>query len=220
GGRGLVGGRYSGTHTREQQVGGVVPRLVAELEKRFDATAAAKSATGIWPLPAYEPRLRLWPAEVSTDEQGVSLVMGATAGAIFPGKPQKVRALAPLGPTAAAVPQSAKLRVALAPEILGPLSEIMVEANVARVPLADVPSQAMAKLADPMVLSEAIPDLKRYGSQLDVFSELVLTGPINIVEGPAFDARQAKILISYRTDLNGAPYKPCVELDVSLHHAF
>jgi poly(3-hydroxybutyrate) depolymerase len=217
---GLVSGLYSRKHTMEQQVASVVPRLVAELEKRFDPTAAAKSATGIWPLPAYEPRLRLWPAEVNTDDKGVSLVLGATAGAIFPGKPQKVRLVPPLGPTTAAMPHSTKLRVALAPEVLGPLTEMMVEADVARVPLADVPSQAMAKLADPMVLAEAIPDLKRYGSQLDVFSELVLTGPINVVEGPAFDARQARILISYRTDLNGAPYKPCVELDVSLHQAF
>src|SRR5262249_15077805 len=153
---GLVSGLYSRKHTMEQQVGNVVPRLVAELEKRFDVSAAAKSATGIWPLPAYEPRLRLWPAEVTTDEQGVSLVMGATAAAIFPGRPQQVRVVAPLGPTAAAVPQTTKLRVALAPEMLGPLSEMMVEANVARVPLADVTSQAMAKLADPMVLAEPI----------------------------------------------------------------
>src|SRR5262245_44314372 len=138
---GLVSGLYSRKHTMEQQVGSVVPRLVAELEKRFDATSAAKSATGIWPLPAYEPRLKLWPAEVSTDEQGVSLVMGATAGAIFPGRPQQLRAVAPMGPAAAAVPQTTKLRVALAPEILGPLSQMMVEANVARVPLADVPSE-------------------------------------------------------------------------------
>src|SRR5262249_56209712 len=124
GGRGLVGGRYSGTHTREQQVGGVVPRLVAELEKRFDATSAAKSATGIWPLPAYEPRLKLWPAEVSTDEQGVSLVMGATAAAIFPGKAQKVRALSPLGPMAAAIPHSPKLRAPLPPDVLLPLPQL------------------------------------------------------------------------------------------------
>ena len=31
----------------------------------------------------------------------------------------------------------------------------------------------MAKLADPAVLAEAIPDLKRHGSQLEIFSELV-----------------------------------------------
>jgi poly(3-hydroxybutyrate) depolymerase len=217
---GLVSGLYSRKHTMEQQVAGVVPQLVAELEKKFDAAAAAKSATSIWPLPAYQPRLRLWPAEVSTDDNGVSLVMGATAAAIDPNKPARpVRAAAAAGSPAAAVPQSTKLLVGLAPQMLAPLSEMLVEADVARVPLADVPQPALARLADPAVIAEAIPDLKRYGSQLDIFSELVLTGPINVVDGPAFDARQAKVLISMRTD-NTAAYKPCVELDVTVRQLF
>jgi hypothetical protein len=101
---GLVSGLYGKKHTMEQQVAGVVPRLIAELEKRFDAAGAAKSATGIWPIPAYQPRVKLWPAEVSTDEQGVSLVLGATAAAIFSNKaPPKPRAPAP-NPAAASTP--------------------------------------------------------------------------------------------------------------------
>ncbi|MGE5191023.1 MAG: alpha/beta hydrolase-fold protein [Deltaproteobacteria bacterium] len=217
---GLVSGLYSRKYTMEQKVAGVIPRLIAELEKKVDVGAAARSATGIWPLPAYQPRLRFWPAEVSTDEQGVTLVLGATAAAINPSKPpRQVRAVPPLGLPASAIPQSTKLLVGLAPQMLAPLSEMLVEADVGRVPLADVPSNAMAKLADPAVVAEAIPDLKRYGSQLDIFSELVLTGPINVVDGPAFDARQAKILISMRTEKSAA-YKPCVDLDVTLRQLF
>jgi len=146
--------------------------------------------------------------------------MGATAAAINPNKPAKpVRAVAPAGSPAAAVPQSTKLLVGLAPQMLAPLSEMMVEADVARVPLADVSNPGLTRLADPAVIAESIPDLKRYGSQLDIFSELVLTGPINVVEGPAFEARQAKVLISMRTEKNAA-YKPCVELDVTVRQLF
>ena len=217
---GLVSGLYSRKHTMEQQVAGVIPRLIAELEKKFDAASAAKSATGIWPLPAYQPRLRLWPAEVSTDENGVTLVLGATAAAVDPNRPARpVRAVPPAGSPAAAVSQSTKLLVGLAPDMLAPLSEMLVDADLARVPLADVPNPGLAKLADPAVIAEAIPDLKRYGSQLDIFSELVLTGPIKVVDGPAFEARQAKVLISMRTDKTAA-YKPCVELDVTLRQLF
>src|SRR5206468_8164534 len=134
---GLVSGLYGRKHTMEQQVAGVVPRLIAELEKRFDISAMGTSATGVWPLPVYQPRLKLWPAEVSTDEKGVSLVLGATAAAVDPYKqPQKVRAVSALGPAVAAVPQSTKLQVGLAPEILGPLSEMLVESDVGRVHVA------------------------------------------------------------------------------------
>lgn len=222
---GLVSGLYGRKATLEQQVAGVIPRLIAELEKKFDATGAGKSATGAWPLPVYQPRLRLWPAEVSTDEQGVSLVLGATAAAIDPLKPPaKVRSVPPLGTPVAAVPQSTKLQVGIAPQMMGSLTEMLVDADVGRVHVADTPSKAMAKLADPGVMAEAIPDLKRYGSQLVVWTELVLAGPVNVLEtsekNPAIEARQLKILVSIKTGSNETAFKPCVELDLTLQQSF
>ena len=222
---GLVSGLYGKKQTLEQQVVSVIPHLIAEFEKKFDATAASKSATGVWPLPVYEPRVKLWPAEVSTDEQGVSLVLGATAAAVDPFKPpQRVRQVQPLGPGVSAVPQSTKLQVALAPEVLGPLSEMLVDADVARVHVADTPSKTMAKLSDPTLMAEAIPDLKRYGSSLDVWTEMVLTGPINVVEGadkhPMLEARQIKLAVSIKTDPEGHQYRPCAEFDLTLRHSF
>ncbi len=222
---GLVSGLYGRKATLEEKVAGVVPRLIVELEKKFDAAAAGKSATSVWPLPVYQPRLRLWPAEVSTDEQGVSLVLGATAAAIDPLKPQaKVRSVPPLGLPVAAVPLSTKLQVGLAPQMMGPLTEMLVESDVGRIHVADIPSKSMAKLADAETMAEAIPDLKRYGSQLEVWTELVMTGPINVVETsekhPALDTKQLKILVSIKADPNDAAFKPCVEMDVSLQQSF
>jgi poly(3-hydroxybutyrate) depolymerase len=222
---GLVSGLYGKKHTLEQQVVGVIPHLIAELEKKFDATAAGKTATGVWPLPVYQPHMKLWPAEVSTDEQGVSLVLGATAAAVDPFKPpQRVRQVQPLGPGVAAMPQSTKLQVALAPEVMGPLTEMLVDADVARVHVADTPSKTLAKLSDPAVMADAIPDLKRYGSQLDVSTEIVLTGPINVVEGddkhPQLEATQIKLVVSIKTDPASQAYKPCAEFDLTLRHSF
>ena len=222
---GLVSGLYGKKHTLEQQVAGVIPRLIAELEKKFDATAAGKTVTGVWPLPVYQPQLKLWPAEVTTDEQGVSLVLGATAAAVDPLKPpQRVRLVQPIGPGVAALPQLRKLEVGIAPEVLGPLTEMLVDADVARVNVADTPSKTLAKLGDPIVMSEAIPDLKRYGSQLQVWSELVLTGPINVVEGsdkhPVLEATQVKLAVSIKTDPASQAYRPCAEFDLTLRHSF
>jgi len=222
---GLVSGLYGRKATLEEKVAGVIPRLISELEKKFDAAAAGKSATSVWPLPVYQPRLRLWPAEVSTDENGVSLVLGATAAAIDPVKPpSKVRSVPPLGSPVAAIPQSTKLQVGLAPQMMGSLTQLLVDADVGRIHVADTPSKAMAKLADPVTMAEAIPDLKRYGSQLEVWSELVLAGPVNVVETsakyPALEARHLKVLVSIKTDANDAGFKPCVELDVTLQQSF
>lgn len=184
---GLVNGIYGKKYTIEREVAAVVPKLIAQMEQKLDITQFNKSAVGgIWPLPVYQPRLRVWPAEVSTDDKGVSLVLGVTAAAVDPAHPPKqVRVVPPVGPSAAQVPLTTTLQIGLAPQALAPLSELLVEADVARIHVADTPSRALGQLADSKVLVEAIPDLKRYGENLQVYSELVLAGPINIVDMPA-----------------------------------
>jgi predicted esterase len=222
---GLVSGLYGKKGTIEQQVGSVVPNLIAELEKRFDAAAAGKSVTGVWPLPVYNPRLKVWPAEVSTDESGVSLVLGMTAASIDPARPpQKVRSTRPLGLTLNAIPPSKKLHVGIDPELLGPLSEMLVEADVARINVADTPSPELAKLGDVAVLAEVIPDLSRFGGQAEVSSEIVLAGPINVAEigdqSPRLDAPQIKLLVSIKADRSSTGWKPYVQFDVTLRQSF
>ncbi|MBI3866572.1 MAG: hypothetical protein HY290_32220 [Planctomycetia bacterium] len=222
---GLVSGLYGRKAMIEQKVQGIVPNLIAELEKKIDAALANKSVTGIWPLPVYQPQLKVWPAEVSTDEQGVSLVMGATASAVDPGKPPKaVRTVPPLGIGVDAVPQSKKLQVGLATGMIGPLTELVVAADVFRIHVADTPSPVLAKLADPAVLVDIIPDLKRFGNQAQVWTELSLAGPINVVEAanknPALEATQMKLKISFKADAASAEWKPYAEFDVSLRQSF
>lgn len=232
--RGLVSGLYGKKATLEQQVAGVIPRLIAELEQRFDANSlgsalgsenSAGTTLGIWPLPVYKPRLKFWPMEASTDEQGVTLVMGATAAAIDTAHaPAKLR-IAPLPSIgAAAFSQSAKLQVGFAPQMLAPLSELMVEADVARIHVADTPSKAMAQLADATLMSEAIPDLKQYGDQLQVWTELALTGPISVIDQtggrPALDASQVKLVVSIKSGPAEVAFRPCVEFVVKVRQPF
>lgn len=222
---GLVSGLYGRKGVIEQKVGSVVPGLIAELEKRFDAAAAGKSVTGVWPIPVYRPRLKVWPAEVSTDDAGVSLVLGMTAAAVDPAKPPKTVQMArPLGLTVDAIPTVTKLRVGLAPDMLAPLSEMIVEANVARINVADTPSPELAKLGDAAVLAEAVPDLKRFGDQAQISTELVLTGPITVGDvpghSPQLAAPQLKLLVTFKADRSSSEWKPYAEFDVSLRQSF
>jgi hypothetical protein len=182
----------------------------------------------LWPLPVYQPRLRLWPSEISTDDKGVSLVLGVTAAAVDPAKPPKQVRVAPVaGPSVADVPRTTKLQVGVAPQMLAPLTEMLVDADVARIHMADTPSQSMARLAETATIVEIIPELKRFGDRLEVSSELVLAGPINFIDLPAsgegdrkprlaIDVPRAKVLVSIKTDPATEKWTPCAEFDVSL----
>ncbi|HEY3964534.1 MAG TPA: alpha/beta hydrolase-fold protein [Planctomycetaceae bacterium] len=222
---GLVSGLYGKKGMIEQKVEGIVPQLIAELEKKVDEALATKSMAGAWPLPVYQPQLRVWPGEVSTDEQGVSLVMGATAAAVDPAKPPKtVRTTDPLGPSIANVPQSKKLQVGIVPGMITPLSEMAVEADVFRIHVADTPSPVLAKLADAAVLAEAVPDLTRFGGQAQIWTELALTGPIGVVEvpgkSPSLETKDLKLKVSFKADAASTGWKPYAEFDVSLRQSF
>lgn len=208
---GLVNGIYSRKATIEQQVASVVPSLIAQMEEKLDVTHMAQGVGSIWPLPVYQPRLRLWPSEVSTDENGISLLLGVTAAAVNPGQtPRKVQSVQAGNLSLASIPHSTNLRVGLTPEVLGPLTELLVDADVARIHVADTPSKSMARLADPAVISDVIPDLKRYGDRLQTYTELVLAGPVNVIEAPAGRGATASVT-------GGAGDKPAqVEL-VSAH---
>ncbi|HEY2250489.1 MAG TPA: alpha/beta hydrolase-fold protein, partial [Planctomycetaceae bacterium] len=222
---GLVSGLYGKKGVIEQKVGSVVPGLIVELEKRFDAAAAGKSVTGVWPLPVYRPRMKVWPAEVSTDDAGVSLVLGMTASAVDPSKPPKTVQMArPLGLTVDAIPTVTNLRVGLAPDMLEPLSEMIVEAGVARINVADTPSPELAKLGEAAVLAEAVPDLKRFGDQALISTELVLAGPISVGDvpghSPQLAAPQLKLLVTFKADRSSSEWKPYAEFDISLRQSF
>jgi poly(3-hydroxybutyrate) depolymerase len=222
---GLVSGLYGRKGMIEQKVQGIVPNLIAELEKKVDQELAAKSVGGAWPLPVYQPQLRVWPVEVSTDEQGVSLVMGATAGAVDPTKPPKtIRTVDLHGPSVGSLPQSTKLQVGLVPGMIAPLSELAVEADVFRIHVADTPSPVLAKLADIAVLSDAIPDLKRFGDQGQIWTELAVTGPISVDEGagknPALETKSLKFKVSFKANAASSEWRPYAEFDVSLRQSF
>jgi len=222
--KGLVEGLYGKKSSLEEQVSSLIPQLITQLEKQIeDAASGTTSIAGS--LPVYQPRLRLWPEEVRTDAEGVSLVMGATAAALDPfNPPRRVEKSAPLGRPVGKLPKITKLQVAVAPDALGPLSELLVDADIAHVHVADTPSKTLAKLADPEVMAQVFPDLKRYGKDLEIWSEIVLLGPINVVDGPegkpCIDASQVKFVVSIKTESAQKKFKPLAEFDMVMKQSF
>lgn len=185
---GLVSGLYGSKSRIEQQVGSVVPGLLSQLESKLDLSKANDLVAGLWPLPVYQPRIVAWPSEVSTDANGVSVVLGITAAQIDPKKHRRWTATAPIGPAAKDVPQTTNLQVGVAPELLGPLTDLLIEADLAHIHVLDAPAKSLAKFVDPAVMTELIPDLKRHGDKLELWSELVLVEPLKVVNASQSDA--------------------------------
>lgn len=178
---GLVNGLYGSKWRIENEVKAVVPKLIETLEKRLaDLGEASEIAGKFWPLPVYKPRLRFFPQEISTDENGVTVVMGLSSAAIDSRKAPKQPAVINLKvdlPTDLSTVKN--LQVGLVPDMLEPLTKLLVESDVARVHVLDIPENTFAKFADKALLTEAIPELKRH-AEADIWSELALVSGISV----------------------------------------
>ncbi len=178
---GLVSGLYGSKARIESEVLGAVPTLLDTVEKKLAEFGEANDfAARFWPLPVYRPRVKLWPQAVSTDENGVTVTMGLTAAAIDSRKAPKKPLLIELKPDPLTdLPNEKSLQVGLTPDLLEPLTELLIQADVARVPVLDIPENTFAKFADKEVLSKAIPELKRH-TDAAIWSELSLASPLQV----------------------------------------
>ncbi|MDF1743156.1 MAG: alpha/beta hydrolase-fold protein [Gimesia sp.] len=178
---GLVDGIYGSKGRIEDEVKAIVPGLVDELEKQLNFDEASQVVDAIWPLPVYHPRMRLTPSQVLTDKKGISLSFGLTVAALDSTKPKaEVKRLSTVGRSVEKIPQVTELQIGVAPGMLKPLTNMLVKADIARIPVLDIPGHSFDALADPKSLQQAFPDLKQYGADLKIWSELVLTKPIQV----------------------------------------
>ncbi len=216
---GLVSGLYGSKQRIEQQVVAIVPKIIAELERRLELAQANRVIGGFWPLPFYQPRLRAWPSDVTTDPQGVTLVLGVTAATPNPEKPVKRRQAPALGSTARDVRRGTALEVGIDPRILATLSELLVEDGVTHINVLDTPAKSLAQLTDPQIMSDAIPDLKRHAAGLEMSAELVLAGPISVAPAPAGDLAATPVAAtnaaSEKTGTGGDAPQPPLEIPSS-----
>ena len=178
---GLVSGLYGQKQRISREVQNAVPKLIEEIEKKMaEFGEAGTFADRFWPIPVYKPRTRIFPQEITTDENGITLVMGLSAAAMDPRKtPPKPEIVDVKAPLPAELSTLTSLQVGLAPGVLEPLTELLVKADLAHIHLLDIPEDTFAKLADPATLSEAIPELKRH-KNAELWTELSLARGIHV----------------------------------------
>ncbi|MHC4878518.1 MAG: carboxylesterase family protein [Planctomycetota bacterium] len=202
---GLVSGLYGNKRRIEREVTSIVPNIVREMEKQLELNQADQLVSSIWPLPVYRPNLRVWPQDITSDERGVSVVLGISAAPFEPdtATTEPVRAAA-TQTTAAEIEQSEELDVAVAPEMLKYLTQQLIDADVARIHVLDIPENAFADFIDRSQLEQAIPTLRTLPDESQLRTVLHLTKPLDVRNGkvdskPVFEAPELSLVVSTQT---------------------
>lgn len=213
---GIVGGLYVRRTEIEREVRSVIPALVRSVEERIAPADGGRLARGIWPLPVFRPRLQFQLDDLSIDADGISLSLDVAAAAIDALRvPREPRVVSPIGPRACDVARSRDLQIAIAPGLLEPLGQLLVDAGTAHIDVRDLPDGQFAALADPVRVAELLPDLKRMGSGCEVRSELSLAAPFRIERA----GRIANVSVADESSLRTRLYIPDVAFVLSVRNA-
>ncbi|MDB5341315.1 MAG: phospholipase/Carboxylesterase [Planctomycetaceae bacterium] len=213
---GLIGGLYGQKYRIEAEVKAIVPNLVAQLEQKMSLSEINQVVSTVWPIPVYQPRVRVWPQEISTDDRGITLILGATAAAISAETAPKTPTwAAPAGKGLADVPKTTALTVGMAPSALKPIVAMLVEKKMARINVLDLPIEALKTFADPKQLSDVIPDLKKFGETAELWTELVLSEPLDVVDADGkmqFNLPGLVISVAVKPNKEAKEWQPYAEI--------
>jgi hypothetical protein len=205
---GLMSGLYGARTRVENEVRAIVPNIVRQMEEQLTFVDPSPIVAGFWPLPVYQPRLRAYPEAVRTDADGLSIILGMTAASFVPtaqsaGQPPTVSEHLTFDSLSAGT----TLQVALAPQVLSPLSELLIQSHLARINVLDIPEPSFARLTDRSIMTEVIPDLARFPEGTKLRSELILTKPLDVEPGQG-DAADAAVPLTLQL--------PGVRVDVAV----
>ena len=179
---GLVDGIYSRKGEFERQVLNSVPGLVQNLESKLNDLILSKTTSiGQITMPIWQPRIRTFPEEVIIDDDGITLVQGVVLGALGSVPPDfKIRKYAPLVEFPPAVKTG--VQIDIAETVVPAWSELIVAGRVNRFNVHDFAPKEYHALADREFLQEIIPDLKKFGEDLEANVDFRLRDPIRLLE--------------------------------------
>jgi predicted esterase len=177
----LVRGLYSSRRRIEQQVRALVPDLIEQFEERLLTMEEPTLLETAWPLPVYRPRVRVWPQEVLTDDQGVTVLLGMSVAAFDP----RTVGDSPRQSKTGRLPQdlispSEDLVVGLSTQIMTPLSSQLIDEDVAHIHLEDITGNPFRALYEPSAIERIIPELKQRASNWKIRHELLVKAPLRL----------------------------------------
>ncbi len=178
---GLVEGVYARKGEIERQVLNNVPGIVQNLEAKLNEAVFSKTTSiGQIAMPIWQPRIRTFPEEVIIDDDGITVVSGVILCALGqPPKDFKMRNYA--APEDFPKPLKTGVEVNVAAAVVPAWSELIVVGRVNRFNVHDFTPKEYHALADLDFLKEMIPDLNRFGDDMEVNVDFQLRDPVNLL---------------------------------------
>lgn len=184
----LIEGAYGRKTEIEQRVLDAVPGLVQRLERELDKSLAQTRAVGGWPMPALQPRYRLWVDSLRVDQRGISMILGAVfAQPSFNPSPRPVRRVERQLVKLENISNGRGFTLGFSGALAEGLTGTVVDAGAAVMNATDMSVKEFAAFGDIDALAKAVPELMRYGNNLRIRTRFRAVEPIlcNAVEHPA-----------------------------------
>jgi predicted esterase len=177
----IVGGVYRRRNLIEQKIIGAADPILRQVEQRIDFAPLAQLVQALWPLPVYQPRLRVHLEEVSTDADGVSLVFGCEVDDPAQQRSRRPERVNASTPPAEQIEPATDLRAAVAVDVVEHISALLAGTEMMAIYGADVPGRPFRELDDVADLSQSLPELRGAASLADVRTRLALSRPFRYI---------------------------------------
>ncbi len=233
---GLVDGIYSRKGDIEQQVRSSVRNMIPQMEAKLNASFQKVIPLGKVPMPVWQPRLKIWPEQLTIDDRGLTMVLGATIAKL--GDPPAGFKVRQYESKLTDRFESLKsgVEVAVSEQFIPAYTELIIAGHVNHLHAVDFGLQEFRSLNDIAFLREVIPDLKQFGDDLEANVAFLLVEPVRLTdvvqpgelsaEGNAVPAASMGIsfpklrtLISTRR-VGERRWKPYVEVDLQVSRDF
>ncbi len=235
----LVSGAYERKPEIERMVIASAPKIVSRLEARLDQEFEKRRVIGGWPMPALQPRYMLWANDVRVEENGIAMILGMTISR--PGlNPSEcaIRRIQGKPLSFDDIPKSPGFQIGISGGMMSGITSAMIAADAATADLLDLNPVGFAPFRDRRQMCQLIPDLERYGDQLQVRTLTTLLEPVGMMnpdEGGkslqavtsweheshlsnsfAFALPKVRLTIEIKTSPDQEKWQPCAEADVNL----
>ncbi len=177
----LVGGLYRQQETIRGEVLKAIPDLLDSLEEAVDAALQDDYLVTVWPLPVYQPRVRLGIDSIWVDDAGISAVLNvevaATDWELAPSVPMHWHSL---GSEAMQIERRSGVEIRVAAGVMEALSEGMRETGVSHIHVLDIGNQEFAGFTDPIEMEAAVPGIATEANQHALASRIEMSAPFGI----------------------------------------
>lgn len=179
---GLVGGIYSRRNDVERQVLNSVPGMIQNFETKLNEVIFNRiTCVGQIAMPIWQPRMKTFPEELIIDNDGITIVSGIVLGTLgqIP-KDFKMRKY----PAEGEFPPMLKsgMEIAVAESVVPAWSELIMAGRVNRFNVFDFTPPEYHALADREFLQAMIPDLQKFGDDIEMNVDFQLRDPIRILD--------------------------------------